>query len=57
MITNTYDLPEGGLEALVQVMTCVTQTGWRKKARHIVILATDDHSHLVIATQTVYFIE
>ena len=49
MITATYDLPEGGFEALVQVMVCANQIGWRKKARHIVILATDDYSHLVTA--------
>lgn len=46
-IKGTWDLPEGGFEALVQVMACKQQLSWKEKARHIVIVATDDYLHLV----------
>lgn len=39
------DGPESGFEALVQVVKC-NQIRWREKARRILILATDNHSHL-----------
>lgn len=39
------DGPESGFEALVQAIKC-NQTNWREKARRILILATDNYSHL-----------
>ena len=47
-IIFTYDEPEGGLDALVQAIVCKDQIGWRERARHIIVFATDAHSHLVI---------
>lgn len=49
-IVDTWDLPESGFEALVQVMVCKS-TKWREKARRIVLVATDDYPHLVIQTR------
>ncbi|XP_032788871.2 integrin beta-PS [Daphnia magna] len=45
-IVETYDEPEGGLEALVQATVCTSQIGWRAKARHIILMITDNYSHL-----------
>ncbi|EFX68653.1 hypothetical protein DAPPUDRAFT_301280 [Daphnia pulex] len=46
-IVNTYDEPEGGFEALVQAIVCTNEIGWREKARHIILLITDNYSHLL----------
>nr|CAH0109134.1 unnamed protein product [Daphnia galeata] len=45
-IVSTYDEPEGGFEALAQVIVCKDQIGWREKARHIILMITDNYSHL-----------
>ena len=40
-----YDLPEAGLDALMQVMTCKKEIGWRDMARRIIVLSTDSTYH------------
>ncbi|XP_065644709.1 integrin beta-1 isoform X3 [Hydra vulgaris] len=46
-ISYNVDSPEGSLEALLQVVVCEKEIGWRnkKKARRIVILTTDGTFH------------
>jgi len=46
-ISFNVDEPEGSLDALVQVMACKDQIGWRdkKKARRIIIITTDATFH------------
>ena len=39
------DGPEGGLDALMQAMVCWPQIGWRKQARRLLILSTDNKFH------------
>ena len=47
-IVYTHDAPEGGFDALLQAMVCGDYIGWRKKkARHIIVVATDNYSHMV----------
>ncbi|XP_060805621.1 integrin beta-3 [Amyelois transitella] len=40
-----YDDPEAGLDALMQAMTCDEELKWRKDARRIIILCTDNTYH------------
>ncbi|XP_068621175.1 integrin beta-PS-like [Battus philenor] len=42
---QNYDEPEGGLEALAQVMVCKEEIGWRSQSRKIVVLLTDGSYH------------
>ncbi|KAJ2944557.1 hypothetical protein O0L34_g3906 [Tuta absoluta] len=42
---NNLDDPECGLDALMQVMVCSEQIGWRPDARRLIILLTDDTYH------------
>ncbi|KAG8227222.1 hypothetical protein J437_LFUL003428 [Ladona fulva] len=44
-VSGNLDSPEGGLDALMQVIVCQKEIGWREKARHIVILSTDASFH------------
>nr|AAG25994.1 integrin beta chain [Podocoryna carnea] len=46
-ISYNVDVPEGSLEALMQVIVCNDEIGWRKKkkARRIVIITTDATFH------------
>ena len=44
-IIYTRDVPEGGLDALLQAMVCKEQIGWRDHARRLIVLATDALSH------------
>lgn len=45
-VTGNIDAPEGGLEALMQVLVCEDQIGWKEKSRKIVVLATDAQMHM-----------
>ncbi|CAG5056537.1 unnamed protein product [Parnassius apollo] len=42
---QNYDTPEGGLDALAQVMVCKEELGWRTQSRKIVVLLTDGTYH------------
>ncbi|CAG9784618.1 unnamed protein product [Diatraea saccharalis] len=42
---SNYDLPEAGLDGLMQVMACEKELGWRSEARRIIILCTDAPYH------------
>jgi hypothetical protein len=44
-ISGNLDFPEGGLDALMQVLVCGEHIGWRESARRIVLLATDAGFH------------
>nr|CAA67357.1 integrin [Pacifastacus leniusculus] len=44
-ISGNMDSPEGGFDALMQVMVCTDQIGWREQARRIVIFSTDAKFH------------
>lgn len=45
-ITANLDNLEGGLDALMQVIVCPKEIGWKEQARKIVILVTDGFMHL-----------
>ncbi|XP_067859787.1 integrin beta-8 [Heptranchias perlo] len=47
-ISGNEDTPEGGLDALLQVAVCESQIGWRKEAKHLLLLITDQLSHLAL---------
>ncbi|CAB4066717.1 ITGB1 [Lepeophtheirus salmonis] len=47
-ISGNIDQPEGGLDALVQVMVCDDQIGWRAKSRRVVIFTTDTNFHIAM---------
>ncbi|XP_063358668.1 integrin beta pat-3-like [Cydia amplana] len=40
-----YEAPEAGLDALMQVMACKDEIGWRKNSRKIIVLCTDATYH------------
>ena len=44
-ISGNIDNPEGGLDALMQVMVCGERIGWRENSRKIIIVATDRDFH------------
>eukprot|EP00079_Xenopus_tropicalis_P009383 XP_002933344.2 PREDICTED: integrin beta-8 [Xenopus tropicalis] len=47
-IAGNIDNPEGAFEAMLQAAVCNTDIGWRKEARHLLILMTDQTSHLAL---------
>ncbi|XP_062137998.1 integrin beta-nu [Drosophila sulfurigaster albostrigata] len=44
-ITGNLDNLEGGLDALMQVIVCPEEIGWKQQARKVVILVTDGFMH------------
>ncbi|XP_059059311.1 integrin beta pat-3-like [Achroia grisella] len=42
---TNFDTPEGGLDALAQVLACSDEIGWRKQSRKIVVFLTDAEYH------------
>ncbi|KAG6444042.1 integrin beta-PS-like [Manduca sexta] len=42
---SNYDDMEAGLDALMQVMTCEKEIGWRPGSRRIIVLCTDSPYH------------
>nr|AII79414.1 integrin beta2 [Bombyx mori] len=42
---SNFDDQEAGLDALMQVMTCTKEIGWRTEARRIIVLFTDAPYH------------
>lgn len=45
-ISGNLDSPEGTLDALMQVMVCGDQIGWRQQSDKIIVVATDEEFHL-----------
>lgn len=45
-MSGNLDSPEGGLDALMQVMVCNEEIGWRQNARHLIIFSTDASFHV-----------
>lgn len=44
-MSGSLDNPEGGFDALMQVISCSKDIGWRDNARKIILFATDETSH------------
>lgn len=42
---SNFDDPEAGLDALMQVMSCEKELGWRPAAQRIIVLCTDSTYH------------
>ncbi|XP_020286322.1 integrin beta-PS-like [Pseudomyrmex gracilis] len=45
-ISGNLDGPEGGLDAMMQVIVCTKEIGWRQKARHLIVFSTDAVFHV-----------
>ncbi|KAG7201582.1 hypothetical protein KM043_004327 [Ampulex compressa] len=45
-VSGNLDTPEGGLDAMMQVMVCAKEIGWRQKARHLIVFSTDASFHV-----------
>ncbi|KAF7491918.1 Integrin beta-1 [Sarcoptes scabiei] len=44
-ISGNLDSPEGTLDALMQVMVCREEIGWRENSDKIIVVATDEEFH------------
>lgn len=44
--SGNIDAPEGGFDALMQVMVCDDTIGWRNNSRHLVVFSTDSYYHV-----------
>lgn len=44
-VTGNLDNLEGGLDALMQVLVCSQEIGWKDQARKVIILVTDGFMH------------
>ena len=44
-LAGNVDNPEGGLDALLQVMVCKNRIGWRNNSRKIILVATNQDYH------------
>ncbi|KAL6266653.1 hypothetical protein P5V15_003493 [Pogonomyrmex californicus] len=45
-VSGNLDGPEGGLDAMMQVIVCTKEIGWRQKARHLIVFSTDAIFHV-----------
>lgn len=45
-VSGNLDGPEGGLDAMMQVIVCSMEIGWRQKARHLIVFSTDASFHI-----------
>ncbi|XP_012262745.2 integrin beta-PS-like [Athalia rosae] len=45
-ISGNLDLPEGGLDAIMQTIVCSNEVGWRDHARHLLVYSSDDTFHI-----------
>lgn len=45
-MSGNLDGPEGGLDAMMQVIVCTKEIGWRQKARHLIVFSTDAIFHI-----------
>ena len=46
--TGNIDNPEGGFDALLQVMVCEEDIGWRDQSRKVIIYTTDQSFHIAM---------
>ncbi|XP_071231044.1 integrin beta-8-like isoform X1 [Salvelinus alpinus] len=47
-IAGNMDTPEGGLDAMLQATVCQGEVGWRGEAKRLLLLMTDQPSHLAL---------
>ncbi|XP_069814910.1 integrin beta-8 [Dendropsophus ebraccatus] len=47
-ISGNIDNPEGAFDAMLQAAVCHKEIGWRKEAKRLIILMTDQTSHLAL---------
>ncbi|KAM9838271.1 integrin beta-8 [Aulostomus maculatus] len=47
-ISGNMDTPEGGLDAMLQAVVCQKAVGWRPEAKRLLLLMTDQPSHLAL---------
>ncbi|KAM4631511.1 integrin beta-8 [Polymixia lowei] len=47
-ISGNMDTPEGGLDAMLQAAVCQSEVGWRPEAKRLLMLMTDQPSHLAL---------
>ncbi|XP_024862699.1 integrin beta-8 isoform X2 [Kryptolebias marmoratus] len=47
-ISGNMDTPEGGLDAMLQAAVCQNAVGWRPEAKRLLLLMTDQPSHLAL---------
>ena len=48
MFSGNIDNPEGGFDALLQVMVCEEDIGWRDQSRKVIIYTTDQSFHIAM---------
>ncbi|KAK9958128.1 hypothetical protein ABG768_012302 [Culter alburnus] len=47
-ISGNMDTPEGGFDAMLQATVCQKDIGWRPEAKHLLLVMTDQPSHLTL---------
>ncbi|KAM3823013.1 integrin beta-8 isoform 1-T1 [Vipera latastei] len=47
-ISGNIDTPEGGFDAMLQAVVCQSHIGWRKEAKRLLLMMTDQTSHLAL---------
>ncbi|EGW04269.1 Integrin beta-8 [Cricetulus griseus] len=47
-ISGNIDTPEGGFDAMLQAAVCESHIGWRKEAKRLLLVMTDQTSHLAL---------
>lgn len=47
-ISGNMDTPEGGFDAMLQAAECQKDIGWRAEAKHLLLVMTDQPSHLTL---------
>ncbi|XP_061442806.1 integrin beta-8 isoform X2 [Rhineura floridana] len=47
-ISGNIDTPEGGFDAMLQAAVCQSHIGWRKEAKRLLLMMTDQTSHLAL---------
>ncbi|TRY72896.1 hypothetical protein DNTS_021711 [Danionella cerebrum] len=47
-ISGNMDTPEGGFDAMLQAAVCKKDIGWRPEAKHLLLVMTDQPSHLTL---------
>ncbi|XP_016298014.1 integrin beta-8-like [Sinocyclocheilus anshuiensis] len=47
-ISGNMDTPEGGFDAMLQAAVCQKDIGWRPEAKHLLLVMTDQPSHLAL---------
>ncbi|XP_054847945.1 integrin beta-8 [Eublepharis macularius] len=47
-ISGNIDTPEGGFDAMLQAAVCQSHIGWRREAKRLLLMMTDQTSHLAL---------